>query len=306
MSAKLHQKDLVFMSLEDYLFNEMTQSLTKEIINQDKISDQSVASCKRTSEAPLDPLTLNVFARDPSEVIDKDFSQEGERGSKLLNESEDLPHINLGISRLSDRNEEEKTPTPIISNTCSSPKTPRPDIENRKILRVIRKLYSELLFYHNDKLKNKRFTNIKYSVLLEALTDMCSIYMPEVPAEEMGQFMFMFLNIHSQDKCTIKTKAARAGKKAFECSHKYKSSKFEALLDFMHFRLLITSFWKLKDTSLEDLLVMKSQISWPNQYNFSREKYTKLIKKCLDPKILKSLEPSISQLHKECLKSYWV
>ncbi|CAI2383777.1 unnamed protein product [Moneuplotes crassus] len=177
----------------------------------------------------------------------------------------------------------------------------RPDIENRKALRIVKKFFHQLFLYHNDKLKNKRFTKVSSSEILEALEQLVSVYIPQTHSKEMAECLFHFLNFHSSDASQLESEAALAGMKLYECTHKYTRYLFNRLPQSVYVKHLITSYTTLKCTPLPSILSLHHSQTWPHQYHKNPKNLHKILTHLLYQKIPPPIQASLTRLHDLCL-----
>ncbi|CAI2368120.1 unnamed protein product [Moneuplotes crassus] len=216
---------------------------------------------------------------------------------------ESLPCLKLNQEEIQSigRKPKERGSRAAMKSEKPSINAERPDIQNRKILRLVKKFYNQLFLFHNDKLKNQRLINISSDVILAELKKIASVYMPDANIQKMSEFLFKFLNSHCSDNCQLSTDASIAGEEAFNCTHNYKIPKFKALVHYQYFRMLITCFMRLRNTSYKKVVEMKKSIRWENQYDFSEEKFNKILSKCLHCELSKDMEKRLHQLYAQCV-----
>ncbi|CAI2384429.1 unnamed protein product [Moneuplotes crassus] len=174
-----------------------------------------------------------------------------------------------------------------------------PDIPNREMLRLIKKFFNELFLFHNDKVRNRRLITVHSSVTLEALRQLVRVYMPDVSAEFMAEFLFKFLNIHSKDSCQLESDAAEQGFRVFQCSHSYKRQEFICLPECEYFRHLIISYMNIKNTPLLSVLSLRLDYVWENQFHTSEAKLAKILNKSLYKKEEALVEESLQCTYEE-------
>lgn len=109
-----------------------------------------------------------------------------------------------------------------------APKCPL-HIRRRKLLRRLRKFYHEIFKYHNDKIFNKRLISTPPRVILAALSQIASVYVSPDLSQEMGQFLYTFLNIKGEKEVEDWSEALSDGAKAYNCASKYRKHLYEAL-----------------------------------------------------------------------------
>ncbi|CAI2364534.1 unnamed protein product [Moneuplotes crassus] len=196
----------------------------------------------------------------------------------------------------------KKQPKGILESPKTKDKSPKPskrdtsgrtDIHNRRILRMIKKLYTYLFLYHNDKLRNKRFINIPLAVTLAELKKFAAVYIPGACFGDMAEFLFQFFNFNSSDS-KPNSVAAQTGADAFNCTHTYTVAKFEALMSSELFRMMIISFMKLRNATPDSVISMRDSQKWEKQYEVSPAKFDDILTNCLysnlGPKVGRTLE----------------
>ncbi|CAI2376931.1 unnamed protein product [Moneuplotes crassus] len=287
------------MNPEDPIFLSSTLSLDQEELVS--IPDEELLSFLKQIdeqfEVSLQTQKIEKVVKD-CELSSGIFSQELYHPTLL----EQSSNLEIKLEKLS-----ECSQSKAISNTVKNKETlvavkrsSRPDIENRKVLRLVKKLFNQLFLYHNDKLKNKRLTNVCSSKTLDALKLLALVYMPETPSKEMGEFLFKFLNIHSSDICHLESEAAQDGLKAFECTHKYNRWNFKLLIKSKYFRHIIVSYMKLRDTPLSCVSSLHQGWTWPHQFHSDVEKLKRVLSGSLYQKASPLVENSLTDIYQNC------
>ncbi|CAI2375709.1 unnamed protein product [Moneuplotes crassus] len=176
----------------------------------------------------------------------------------------------------------------------------RPDIQHRKMLRILRKFYNGLFLYHNDKLKNKRLTSVHSEVILDALIHLAKVYLPEVPPESMAEFLFKFLSLHSKDSCDLESEAAQQGQNAFNCTYYYRKKYFKVLFESEYFRCLVKSFISLRSTPVSSMSGLRLEWNCENHHNSSKKKLEKILSECLYKTFPALVEDCLNQTYQKC------
>ncbi|CAI2374419.1 unnamed protein product [Moneuplotes crassus] len=293
--------DFCFSSSQSSLFSDSASLLQDEASVQN--NEEQILTWLRPSDESAQltsPTLFNQFMNDEHEfdstIFSKDYYSHNLFGAVPYQESE--------LERQIQKSK------PVIENldlTVKEKSAPinyqRPDISNRKMLRLVKKFFNELFLFHNDKLRNRRLTTVHSSVTLEALRQLVRVYMPDVSAEFMAEFLFNFLNIHSKDSCQLESDAAEQGFRVYQCSYNYRRQEFILLPECEYFRYLIISYINLKNTSLSSLLSLRLDYVWENQFHTSEAKLVKILSKSLYKKGEALVEESLQRTYEECYQT---
>ncbi|CAI2374850.1 unnamed protein product [Moneuplotes crassus] len=290
--------DFCFSSSQSSLFSESPPLFQNEASVQN--NEEQISTWLRPSDESAQltsPTLLNQFMDDKHKldytIFSKDYYAHDLFGAIPYQESE--LEYQVQESRLATENLDctiRKKSAPI---DCQ-----RPDIPNRKMLRLVKKFFNELFLFHNDKLRNRRLTMVHSSVTLEALRQLVRVYMPDVSAESMAEFLFKFLNIHSKDSCQLESDAAGQGFRVYQCSYNYRRQEFIRLPECEYFRHLIISYMILKNTPLSSVCSFRLDYVWENQFHTSEAKLTKILNKSLYKKEEVLVEESLQRTYEEC------
>ncbi|CAI2373011.1 unnamed protein product [Moneuplotes crassus] len=282
---------------EDRLFDQT--SLDFDQSNFIEIPEEGLLNFLKDLYEPLDTTPLLPSIQMEEGEVDAEIFSQGYQPSSLFDEN---PTLVTEVKKSS----EDSSPTEVLDETKRSPlcsmKNTRPDIENRKVLRLVKKFFYQLFLYHNDKLQNRRFTNVPSGETLQALEQFSTVYLSQTPTESMAEFLFKFLNLNSSDACQLDSQAAKDGRKGFECSHRYRSLNFQRLCKSEHFRYLVTCFIELRNTPMPSVVVLHKGWAWENQYHIGVKKLEMVLSRLLYKELSESIENSLNKVYQHCMK----